>query len=123
MTTTYQSFLTQILEAIDYEGEKEKFVTDFIKDCELETLLELIETLPVDQQITVKEKLAAITQPEEVSQLLKTHFTEQQLQETFDKNANNEIKGLMEAIKETLSDEQRQKVVQVLQQIAEEEKK
>lgn len=123
MTTTYQSFLTRLLEAIDFANDKEKFVSEFIKDTELETVLELIETLPAEKQTTFKDQLAKVTNPEEISQLLKDNFTPEQLQKTFTKNANTEIKGLMETIKDTLNDEQKQKVVKLLQELSLEEEK
>jgi Mg/Co/Ni transporter MgtE len=123
MNTTYQSFLTKLLEAIDFKNDKEQFVGEFIKDTQLETLLELIETLPADKQTAIKEQLSKATKPEEITQLMNDNFTQEQLQESFTKNANEAIKGLLETLKDTFTDEQRQKVVQLLQSLSQEEQK
>ncbi len=63
--------LLAILEAIKYEGDKEAFAAEFLRNVHLQSLLDLVATLPSDKQAEIKNQLSANSNdPEKLSKAL-----------------------------------------------------
>ena len=118
MNTTYETFLIQLLEAIEYAEDQEKFVDEFIKNVRLKSLLNLMETLPEEQQTVMQETLTQATKPEDVEQLLTTSFTNEQRKEAFNQAAQAEIQLFLQSLQPTLTDTQRQKLLELFQKLS-----
>ena len=117
METEYRQLIVKILEVIDYSGNKEKFVEDFIVTTYFETLTTLAESLPEEKQEKLVERSAQIQNDQEnVTQVLKEYFTEEQIRGAFQETGINAIKRLLDSLKSSLSDEQKQKMIEVMTQ-------
>src|SRR5579863_4337726 len=115
MVNSYKNFLLKLLEAMNYRNPKEKFVADFERNIEGETFSKLNETLSEEKQKELAEALTHTqNDPEQATQVLSKYFTQEQIRQTFGEAAINETKGLLEAVKESLDDEQKQKIMDLI---------
>ena len=77
----------------------------------------MISALPADQQETIKNELTANKDnPEKISELLKSKFSEEQMQKRLEEVSSNFLTEWMQAVNPTLTDEQRQKLVALSQE-------
>lgn len=100
----YKIILLKILEAIDFNQDKETFVAEFLKNIHLQSLIDLIKTLPSDKQEEIRSQLSAKPDdPKRISEILGNYFSQDQMQESL-KNASKEaISNYIQYISETLS--------------------
>src|SRR5476649_1245134 len=104
-----KAILLKILEIIGYTDDKEAFATEFTNNIQMQSILDLIETLPADQQAGVKQKLTdSANNPEAIASILKEHFTQEQLQQSLQKSAKQAFTEYIQAISTSLSTEQKQ---------------
>lgn len=114
----HRDILLKILETIGYQDDKEAFVSEFEKNIQLQTIADLIKSLPFDRQDIIKQKLGdASNNPEKVSAVLKDRFPESQLQMALENTAQDSITKYIQSIQKTLSESQRNDLIKVLQEI------
>ncbi len=81
-----------------------------------------MQTLPQDQQEQIKTDLSADpNNPEKIAAVVKAHFSNEQLQKALEEAAKHAVVNWMQAVEPTLSDSQKQKLVDLsdeLQQYA-----
>jgi len=117
MQINYQVLILKILEAINYTGDKEKFVKDFVTNTQLQTFAALAETLSPEKQKKLAEDTVSVQEDQEKAlNILKEYFTEEQIQKAFEEAGIGEIKGLLESVKNTLNEEQKQSVVSLFKE-------
>lgn len=101
--------LLKILEIIGYSEDKDKFATEFLQNVSLQALLDLFNTLPVDQKDQIHQQItSAGNNPQAIQEALKTYFTDSQLQEAIKNSAKNAVTEYIKTIETTLSDSQTQ---------------
>jgi hypothetical protein len=110
-----RDLLLQILTIIEYSDSKEEFVNKFITNVHLQALLDLISTLPVDRQEELKLSLArSSNHQDKVTRTLSIYFFQEQIQDAFEAASRDSIEKYLEAIDDTLSNDQRQELVKLL---------
>src|SRR5437762_12184364 len=102
--------ILQILEAIDYEDDREEFVNKFINIIQIEIITHLLHALPQDQQDKIENDFAEDPDPEKFIQLFKAQLTEEQMQKETEEATQSIMTGFINSIAPTLSPEQKQKV-------------
>ena len=114
MPQTANVLLKQILEYIDFEGDKEAFANDFLQTVEKQAILDLIESLPKAKQDELKQILSQNLQKSEgVSAVLKGYFPEQQITKALENAAKNGVSEYIQAILPTLNEEQKTKLTEL----------
>ena len=100
--------LLRILDIIGYSKDKEKFATEFLQNVSLQALLDLLNTLPQDKKDQLQQQIASVgNNPQTVSELLKSHFTQSQIEQGIQNASKNAVTEYMKAIDPTLSETQR----------------
>jgi hypothetical protein len=111
-----QELLLKILTIIGYSDNKEEFVNQFIVNIHLQAFLDLILTLPIDRQEEIKLSLARSSQyPDRVTRILVSYFSQVQIQDAFEAASKDSIGKYIEAISDTLSNQQRQELSKIFE--------
>ncbi|MBI2613617.1 MAG: hypothetical protein HYW62_02500 [Candidatus Levybacteria bacterium] len=112
------NILLKILEIIGYSDDKDAFVDEFLKNVQMQSVIDLIQSLPQDKQSEIKEKLAQIQNDQnKASDLLKAYFTEEQIQEALKNSSKKAMEEYIKAINPTLSSAQKNNLITFSQQI------
>lgn len=114
-----KNILQQILTAIDYKGDTNKFIFEYLRNIYLETMFSLIKTLPQDQQ----DKIAAEIQTnandaDKIQSILNTKFSNEQIQKILEEISKKTTVQFIESINDSLSQDQKQKLQQILLSIS-----
>ena len=92
------------------------FVKDFINNTQIQAFSTLIQPLPLEQQTNITTVITKNKEhPEEVAKILESHFPKDQIEQAIGEATEQELTNLLEAIKNNLSDEQKQNVAAVFQ--------
>ncbi len=108
--------LLEILNSIDYSGNKEIFADKFLKNCQLEALNNLIVKLPQEKQDIIKQQLQNSNKT--VVELVKEYFTDQEYLEKLKIVSAGILKEYLETIQPTLSFSQKDKLQLFLSSLA-----
>jgi hypothetical protein len=76
-----KNILEQILTIVNYEGDKDAFIANFIALCQQNTILALLEGLSQNEQIAFQQQLDLKTTNEEKEQFLGSYFSEEKISE------------------------------------------
>lgn len=118
MNSETKNTILKILEAIDYSDDKEDFVNKFIEIINIQTIESLAISLPLDQQNSLKNELTANkNNPEKVGEILKSRFSDEQTQKSLEEVSKNAVSEWMQAVSPTLSEEQRQKLLDLSKEL------
>jgi phage host-nuclease inhibitor protein Gam len=108
----YKDILLKILDAIGYADDREAFVNEFIGNVQKQAVVDLIQTLPADKQEEIKKEFSsAAGNPEKIAEVVKKYFTEDQMRKALEEASKNAVIDWMDAVKDTLSDAQRTKLI------------
>ena len=99
---TYTELLFRILEIIDYQNNKEKFVTEFETLNRLDAVASIIDTYPADLQ----KKVKACKTAEEISR----YITENEYKDAYIRISQKELETFLASIAHTLSGSQKQRI-------------
>ena len=103
-----KAILLKILEIIGYSEDKEKFATEFLQNVSMQSLLDLINSLPQDKQEELKQKNSTLQNDQKATgDMIKTYFTEQQIEDALQNASKNAVTEYIKAIDTTLSETQR----------------
>lgn len=106
--TDPKAILLRILDIIGYSEDKEKFATDFLQNVSLQALLDLFNTLPQDKKDQIQQQIASAgNNPQALRDILKSYFTESQIEDAIQSASKNAVTEYMKSIDSTLSDTQR----------------
>jgi hypothetical protein len=115
----YKEILLKILEVISFTDDKEAFMKEFINNVSLQAFVDLVQTLPQDKQEELKKAFAAAGEnAQKINDIVKNYFSEEQINNALENAAKNGVTEWMKAVDPTLSDPQRQKLVDLSQQFA-----
>mgnify|MGYP001582613593 CR=1 FL=1 len=118
MLNTPNDILLKILDVIDYGDNKHAFIDEFIKNVQLQSLLDLISTLPTDKQEEIKTKLSTnVNDADKVASTLGAYFTQSQMQDALEVASKNAITKYIETINGTLSVSQKQELANAFQEL------
>lgn len=114
----HRDILLKILETIGYQDDKEAFVSEFEKNIQLQTIADLIKSLPLDSQVVIRQKLGDTSNNQEkVSAILKDQFPEPQFQIALENAAQDSITKYIQSIQKTLSESQKNDLIKVLKDL------
>lgn len=99
-----------ILTIIGFTDDKEAAADEFIQNCEKQALLDLLITLPQEQQERFKQQIAGVTDQEQQKTIIAKYITLEQYKQTLQKASRTASEGLMKEIIPTLSSEQADKL-------------
>ncbi|MFH0936874.1 MAG: hypothetical protein V1808_01110 [Candidatus Daviesbacteria bacterium] len=106
---TNRDILLKILELIGYEDDKETFVSEFERNIKLQSIVELIKSLPEDKQGEIKQEFEQNKEDsEKIAEVVKKYFDEAQMEEALKNASKNAITNYFQAITSTLSEEQKE---------------
>lgn len=115
---SYKEILLEILKAIDYKDDKDAFVQEFTDLVQIQAIEKLITALPQDQQEDLKSELAANKDySEKVSEILRGRFPAEQMQKSLEETMQKSVTEWMQAVNPTLNDVQRQKLLDLSQEL------
>lgn len=118
-----KTLLIKILTVIGYEEDKDQFADRFLQNIRLQSLVDLLSTLPADRQEEVKAGLvSAADNPEALAKTVTAYFPETQLREALEEAAKESITAYLQRISPTLSPVQREALARELAAFAQEER-
>lgn len=113
-----KTILFQILDIIGYTDDKESFADKFIKSIYLQSFNDLFQTLPPEKQSEIQKQITEKSEnPEKVIETLKGYFSETQIQEAIKNAAYEGLTQYINAIKDTLSADQKRDLGQAFQNL------
>jgi hypothetical protein len=116
--TTARDILLKILEAIDYRDSREAFVDEFLRNIRLQSVVNLIQSLPAEKQTAVNQQLSHHQNvPEKIASLLKDYFSQQELDQALETAAKQAVTEYIQAITPTLSLNQKEKLLRVMEEV------
>jgi Na+-translocating ferredoxin:NAD+ oxidoreductase RnfG subunit len=104
--------LEKILTIVNYEGDKDAFITSYLALCQQNTLIALLEDLSEEERTSLEQKLDAKTTPEEKQEVLKSQFSEEQLTEASYNETKKSFGEIMQKLLPTLDDNQKNQLKQ-----------
>lgn len=107
--------LLKILEIIDYRDNKDNFVDEFLKNLQLQSFLDLMQTLPKDKQQELQKQLQSVTQLEELNNKINLYFNEKQLKDSLENTARTGLANYIQAIDPSLSTVQKNNLAKLLE--------
>jgi hypothetical protein len=115
--TNQRDALLKILETIGYEDNRESFVDEFLNNVQLQSLTNLIQSLPQEKQNELKDQLKSNSDNSEVvTVFLKDHLGESKIQEVVKQTTEDAVVEYIQQITPSLSDSQRRNLTNVLQE-------
>lgn len=119
LMNNHRDILLKILDTIEYQDDRELFVSEFEKNIQLQAIADLINSLPVESQETIKQKLSnPSNSPETVSTILKRQFSETQILMALENVARDSFTKYIQTINNTLSEVQRNNLIKVLKDLS-----
>lgn len=105
---TYHDFVYKLLTLIGYTDDKDEFIDRFMQNVQLQSIVNLRETLEKSDQTILDEAIiAAGSDKEKMNQAFRQYFTREQIHELSNETALEEIGGLLEALEDKLTDAQK----------------
>ena len=118
MINTPHDLLLKILTTIGYSNNKEEFISEFIININLQSLLDLISTLPTNEQEEIKKNLArSANYVDKTTRTLNSYFSKIQIENALEAASKNAIKKYIECINHALSTHQRQQLAKISQEL------
>lgn len=113
----YQNILLKILEIINYGGDKEAFINEFLRNVELKSLAVLVQSLPNEKQTEIRTKIYNdINNGNKVLTILNSYFTNEQMQEEIRKSSITAMEKYIHFLNQNLSFVQRANLISLFEQ-------
>lgn len=118
MPKNFRNTLLKILDIIEFSDDKSTFVDEFLRNVQLQSLDNLIQSLPEDKQKEIRQNLSRNSDnPKKVAEILKMHFTEAQMQKALETVSKTAIETYFKTINETLSPAQKNNLASFFEQL------
>lgn len=112
----YRAILIELLTAIDYNKDKSAFVEEFIKNLQLQSLNNLLLTLPQDKLDNMKQQLlSSSNDAQNSSKIIRSLFSEAQINSSIENASREAVTSYIESIRDVLSPEQEKKVLAIIE--------
>jgi hypothetical protein len=105
-----RKILTTILEIIDYPENKEEFINKLTSSICLETLNQLLVSLPEEKQTQIKDQLKNIQTADAFEQIINSNFDQNLFQETVKITTQKIFTEYLQTIEDVLTEEQKIKL-------------
>lgn len=111
--------LLKILEVINYTEDKKGFINEFENNIKIQTIFDLIRSLPNEKQDEFKKRLSDVkNNPEEIDEILKQYFSADKIQEEIRYITKNSFSEYIETTLPTLSASQADSLQKFLEEVA-----
>lgn len=112
-----KGLLIKILVEVGYVGDQERFVSEFFRNIYLQTLLELLQSLPSSAQDEIKQRVTSPTPDlENLAISLRRHFSEDQLSKELENASKNALIDYLQSLSPTLSATQKESLARILEE-------
>jgi hypothetical protein len=89
---TARDILLKILTAIDYSDNREARTGEFLRNIHLQSLVNLMQSLPSEKQTEIKQQLSENTDSsEKLASLLKDYFSQRELHQALENAAKDAV--------------------------------
>src|SRR5438874_1028197 len=105
-----KDIIMQVLTIIGYEDDNNALADEFIRNCEKQALIDLLQELPQEKQGQLKQQIAEVTDQEQQKAIILEYITPEQYQEALQQASASAFEGFLEEITPTLSDDQAEKL-------------
>jgi len=112
-----KDIIIQILDLVGYGENKEEFADELLSLCQQQALVDLIKSLPEEKQTLLEKTLSQQPNPQNIDQVLKDNFTEEQILESLKKATENTIQTYLLTISPHLSDLQKNNLKTYIQSL------
>lgn len=109
----YKDIVVKILTIIDYPHDREAFLVDFDRVVSSQAVIDLVKSLPEDKRSDAEDAISKAQSQEEFSKAISAYFTVDQVSEAIDAAAAPAISQWISSIAPTLTDEQKQKLIEL----------
>ena len=106
MHVTTRDIIIKILTIIEYDGNKEEFAHKLIDMFHRQAVLDVIESIPKENQELLKKQLSGNITPEMEKTLILQHVTPDKYLEALKKSAQNILSEYLKSITPVLSPKQ-----------------
>lgn len=115
---TPNDILVKILDAIDFQDDKEAFVKEFLELIYAQAVTDLVATLPQTEQDEIKNAFQVEEKnAETLGAVMKAHFSHEQGEKALQEATEKTVADYLEYIDSSLSDEQREKIFALTEQV------
>jgi hypothetical protein len=109
--------LLKILDAIEYQNDKEAFISKFENNLQLQAIVNLISSLSKEKQDEIIQKLKDNSQNQgSITGVLNEYFTDAQRIQAIEESSRNSLSSYIQTIQKTLSDAQKSSLIKVLEE-------
>lgn len=112
-----KEIITQILDMAGYGENKEEFADQLLTLCQQQAFVDLIKSLPEETQTLLENSLSDQPNSQNIDQVLKDHFTEEEILQSLKKATENIIKNYLQTISSHLSDSQKNNLQTYMQSL------
>ncbi|PIR08713.1 hypothetical protein COV53_01590 [Candidatus Gottesmanbacteria bacterium CG11_big_fil_rev_8_21_14_0_20_37_11] len=106
--------LYSILEIIGFDGDKRKFVTEFINVCFEQVYMDMLKDIPVHDQDNLIAQLRKADTQQALIDLLKPYIMAERLKSTLQVVTTGLFEDYLETIMPTLNEERKKKLLDFL---------
>ena len=101
MTSDSKQNIKNILDVINYDGDKEAFAEELLTLIQKQALADLLTTLPAEKQDLISKE---VSEDEDNLSVLNKHFSEDQKVEAIKKTSESVMRQYLEELTPALSD-------------------
>lgn len=109
----YNDIVLKLLEITEYKDDKKAFLEDFTRITNSQALVTLVQMLPEEKRETADAEIAGADSQEKFTEVVRAHFTEEQVQEALDNAAAEAVTQWIQSVAPTLNDTQKKKLVEL----------
>ncbi|MDD5147572.1 MAG: hypothetical protein PHV63_03460 [Candidatus Daviesbacteria bacterium] len=117
MSQKPKDIIIQILDLVGYGENKERFADELLSLCQQQALVDLVKSLPEEKQILLEKTLSQQPNPQNIDQVLKENFSEEEILEALKKATQNTIQAYLQTISPHLSDLQKNNLQTYIQSL------
>lgn len=115
MYQTPAQILTQVLEIIEYENDKQEFIHKFLDACVSQTIDKLIDSLSENKQKELNEKISQ--EGSNIRQTFYSYFGEEQYYQSLGKISQQIFAEYIELLSENLPSDKKSKLEEYLKSL------
>ena len=109
MNQNPKQIILDVLNAIGYEDDKQKYVNDFLSLCLQKALVSLARELPQEKQDQLTQRLSLVS-ADKMEPILLEYFPKEKFEEAVKDASSSTFQEYLETIIPILNDDQRNKI-------------
>lgn len=118
MDKNTKEILLKILDIIDYPENKEQLINKFISACQQQALINLVESLPSNEQEVLRENLSKTKKQDEAQKILLEDFSQEKIFEALKETTKKAFEDYIKDILPSLTVTQRENLQKYLSSLS-----